>query len=488
MKAAQRKNKKYSHSSLSPLVERVASLIHRHNLVVRGEKVVVAVSGGSDSLALLHILQATGLHLHLLAAYVDHGLRPQETPHEQTIIAKCCQALGVTLLVRTVNVHQLVALEKRSTEEAARILRYAALEQIRQECGAGVIAVGHTADDQVEEFFIRLIRGSSLKGLSGMHFTHDRIIRPLLQETKNSLIDYLNSLGISWCQDSSNLDRQFLRNRVRLDLLPVLEQDFNPAIRGTVLQTMDILATDEQFLEEHTVAAYARCIIPSKQLKKESRNDQQLIDIALFNECHPAVRRRLLEKCCWHMAIRPTYRQIRILLKFLKEGENGGEIHLEDGVRAEKCGQHLRLCRPLENGRIRGSRSPCEGIHISIPGPGCYFVVEAGRELLLEEKPFASYRENDTTRLFLAREKISFPLLLRSPLPGELFHPCNGLGRRKINRFFNDRKIPAKDRAFWPVLVSGTEIIALPGLQIDHKFRITEETATILTMSWQERQ
>ncbi len=474
------KNKNYPHTPPAPIVLRVAALIHEHKLTVRGEKVVVAVSGGSDSLALLHILQATDLQLHLLAVYIDHGLRPKETPEEQMIIEKYCQALGIPFFVRTVHVHRLATQEKRSTEEAARILRYAALEKIRQNYGAKVIAVGHTADDQVEEFFIRLIRGSSIKGLSGMQFTHDRIIRPLLEETKNSLTHYLNSLGISWCQDSSNLDRQFLRNRIRLDLLPGLEREFNPAIRRTVLQTMDILATEEQFLEEHTMAAYARCV-------NEAKNDRQVVDIALFNECHAAVRRRLLEKCFWRMAIRPTYRQICILLNFSKEGENGGEIHLVGGVRAEKYGQHLRICRPLQEGRIRGSRSPCQDIHIAIPGPGCYFVPLAGKELRLEEKSLSSYLKDDTTRLYLAREKISFPLLLRSSLPGELFHPCKGAGRKKINRFFNDRKIPAKERASWPVLVSGTEIIAVPGLQIDHKFRITEETVAILTMRWQEK-
>lgn len=487
MNTVSAKNKNYSHTPPAPIVERVASLIHAHELIVRGEKVVVAVSGGSDSLALLHILQATDLHLHLLAVYIDHGLRPKETPEEQIIIEKYCQALGVPFFVRTVNVQRLAKQEKRSTEEAARILRYAALEQIRQEYRAEVIAVGHTADDQVEEFFIRLIRGSSTKGLSGMQLNHKRIIRPLLQETKNSLIDYLNSLGISWCQDSSNLDRQFLRNRIRLDLLPGLEREFNPAIRRTVLQTMDILALEEQFLEEHTMAAYARCVTPLEHLVNGTADDRQVVDRALFNECHPAVQRRLLEKCCWRMAIRPTYRQICILLNFFKEGENGGEIHLEGGVRAEKYGPHMRICRPLEAGRLRGSRSPGQGIHIAIPGPGCYFVPLAGRELRLEETTLSNCRKDDTTRLYLAREKFTFPLLLRSSLPGELFHPCKGAGRKKINRFFNDRKIPAKDRASWPVLVFGTEIIAVPGLQIDHKFRITEETTGILAISWQEQ-
>lgn len=488
MKTTPGKIEKHSRSTFLPIVTRVATLICDHNLAVRGDKVVVAVSGGADSLALLHILQAIALELHLLAVYIDHGLRPLETPHEQTTIKKCCHALGVQFVTRAVDVHQLVAREKRSPEEAARILRYAALEDIRQEHGARFIAVGHTADDQVEELFLRLIRGSSIKGLSGMQTRRDRIIRPLLKENKDTLIDYLNAQAIPWCQDSSNLDKQFLRNRIRLDLLPLLERDFNPAIRRTVLQTMDVLAEEELFLEEQAASAFLQCMIPGELVTKGSKSAQMKIDTTALCRYHPAIRRRLLEKCCWHMAIRPTYRQICILLNFLTAGENGGEIHLEDGVRAEKRHPHLILWRPLAEGRIRGSRSLCKGIHLPIPSPGCYIVPEAGRELVVEETTLASYHKKVEKQLFLAREKVSFPLLLRTSLPGELFHPCNGVGRKKISRFLNDRKIPAKDRPSWPVLVSGAEIIALPGLQIDHTYRITDETTLILAISWQERQ
>lgn len=485
MKAVVGEIKKKSGRKVLPIINRVTSVIHNHELARDGDKVVVAVSGGGDSLALLHILKEVDLQLQLLAVYIDHGLRPLETPRERMLIERCCHTLGIPFLFQTINVQALVAREKRSPEEAARTLRYAALEDIRQEHLARVIAVGHTADDQVEEFFLRVLRGSSRKGLSGMRMQRDRIIRPLLLETKGTLLDYLNARNISWCQDSSNLHRQFLRNRVRLDLLPLLEKDFNPAIRRTVLHTMDILAEEEAFLEEQTVAAFCRFVTLSEQVLSGSKRMQLAIDMAIV-ESHTAIRRRILEKCCWHMATRPTYQQLAILLDFLQKGENGGEIHLENGVRAEKHDTGLLLWRPLEKGQLRGSRSFSQAIRLPIPGPGCYPVPEANKELVLEEATLTEYRKTDKNQLFLAREKIFFPLLLRTSLPGERFLPCNGAGRKKISRFFNDLKIPAKDRPSWPVLVSGTAIIALPGLQIDHAYRITEETAAILAVSWRD--
>ena len=147
---------------------------------IENDRIIVAVSGGADSMALLHILADITLPLELIAVYIDHGLRPEETPHEQEIIAHSCESLNIIFKVRAVNVQKIIAENKKSPEEAARILRYRALEKIRQQYDAQVIAVGHTADDQVEEFFIRLIRGSSSRGLSGMRVKRDYIVRPLL--------------------------------------------------------------------------------------------------------------------------------------------------------------------------------------------------------------------------------------------------------------------------------------------------------------------
>ena len=150
------------------MLDRVRSVIRRHNLLHENDWIIIAVSGGADSMALLHILAEIGLPLELIAVYIDHGLRPRETPREQEIIAERCRSLDIAFKVRAVNVQQIIAQKRKSPEEAARILRYQALEEIRQQYGAQYIAVAHTADDQVEEFFIRLLRGSSSRGLSGM--------------------------------------------------------------------------------------------------------------------------------------------------------------------------------------------------------------------------------------------------------------------------------------------------------------------------------
>lgn len=416
------------------ILDRVASVIRSHELINAHDRVIVAVSGGADSLALLHILDAIALPLELIAVYIDHGLRPLETPEEQKIIRDSCLALNVPFEVRAVNVHERVARKKNSIEEAARILRYRALEEVRQEYGSTLIAVGHTADDQVEEFFIRLIRGSSSKGLSGMRVIRDHIIRPLLFEQKSTLMDFLADRGIAWCLDSSNLDRQFLRNRVRLDLLPLLEEKFNPALRKTILQNMNVLSEEDSFLNQQTNEAYSQCTELSNLPPNEKNGPQLIINRKLFLQSHMAIRRRIMEKGCWHMGIRPSYEQICALVGLIESGKNGNELHLENGVRAEKSSDSLLLSRPLTKYQVRGSRQSAASICQFIPGPGTYGIDGADKELILEETSVTTGYEQADGLLQVDLAKISFPLQLRSFQPGEKFYPCGGRGSKKIAR------------------------------------------------------
>jgi tRNA(Ile)-lysidine synthase len=417
--------------------------------------------------------------------YIDHGLRPQEIPHERKTIDESCRILKIPFQVRTIDVHEFVVREKKSLEEAARILRYRALEEFRQECGAQLIAVGHTADDQVEEFFIRLIRGSSIRGLSGMKAKRDNIIRPLLFEKKEQLIDFLSKKHVSWCLDSSNSDRRFLRNRVRLDLVPLLEEKFNPALGKTLLQNMDILAEEDNFLNEKTKTLYSRCVNLSESTHG-AKDSQLIINREEYIAIHPAIRRRIMEKSCWQMGIRPTYEHICTLDNLIEYGKNGAELHLDDGVRVEKSVNKLIFQRPLPKGLIRGSREFSPSITQTIPAPGTYSIFEVNKQLVLKERSVTAGNEKADAELRVDLDKILFPLHLRSFLPGERFYPYNGPGSKKISRYFNEKKIPPKERPAWPILLSGDRIVALVGLQIDDNFRISTDTKKILSISWRD--
>ncbi len=468
------KKKYLQQEGSSALLRRVEKIIRCHGLLKQNDRILIGVSGGADSLGLLHILHEMDWKLQLIAVYIDHGLRPEEIAKERQTIKDCCQRLNVRFIAESVNVQQYITRKKCSPEEGARILRYNALEKIRADHKASAIAIAHTSDDQVEGFFIRLIRGSGLKGLTGMKLKRDLIIRPLLRECKTTLIHYLAERDVSFCQDSSNDDRRFLRNRVRLDLLPKMEKEFNPSIRQTVLQNMDILGQDDNFLEEVSCKAFEECV------ECDAEDFQLALSPVRLIGYHQAIQRRIIEKCFWRMRIKPGYLQIKSLLHFSQTAENSRELHLAGGVRAVKSLNQIVLSRPLKEGQLRGSIPVDTFKPFHIAEPGSYTIRGTGNILTLSVSLVRTVNNTNRKCLYLDIETIAFPLLLRPPIAGERFRPYNTPGKKKISRYLGEKKIEVKRRAGYPVLVSDNKVVALPGLQIAHKVRVTDTTRKIL--------
>ena len=446
-----------------------------NKLFRRRQRVVAGVSGGPDSMALLLLLAESALELDCIAAYIDHGLRPEETGAERQAVQQLALACGARFSSRTVAVREHAEAHGLSLEDASRTLRYQALEEIRCEYGADVIAVAHTADDQVEEFLLRMIRGSGRKGLTGMRHRQGRIVRPLLGLRKQELTDYLVERGISFSVDSSNSDRRFLRNRIRLDLLPLLERHYNPSIRRTLLQTMDILRAEEDLLEELTVEALPE---PPKAVR-----DCLTLPMAALRDRHPALRRRMAEEACWAMAARPTFRQIEAILALLESAAAEAQVHMGGGLRVLKRGDALVFHYPRGRSPFRGSGSGSPVVDMEIAGPGTYPVAEVGAVLEIARKE-AGGGASGPPSLVVDADRLSFPLRLHSYGPGQRFRPCGGAGSRKISRFLNDRGIPASKRHSCLVLSCQERVVALPGLTVDEGFQVVDSTRTVLVICW----
>jgi tRNA(Ile)-lysidine synthase len=467
------------------LLRRVTRLIARNGLLNPNDTVIIGASAGPDSTALLILLSEIDLALDCLAVYIDHGLRPQETEMEIETVRRLALRFGTRFCCKAIPVEATARANGWSIEEAARILRYRALETIRTEAGGAAIAVAHTADDQVEEFLLRTIRGSGRNGLAGMPYRQGHIIRPLLDESKQTLIDFLQKRHTLFCLDSSNQDRRYLRNRVRLDLLPALAKDFNPAIRRTILQTMDILRQEEDLLDTLTRTALQPLPQFNRREQEDGHKQHLAIPLTLFAGQHPAIRRRMLEQLAWRMATRLSFRQIEQLLSLIEGGENGGEVHLGGGLRAKKSAGGLLFSYPRGRTAFRGSGREDVLIDTVISGPGTYVISGIDRILTIAiEKRPPSLRQHD--RLFVDAGKITFPLRLQTIAAGQRFTPFGLSGSKKVNRFLCDRGIPAERRRLYPVLCSEGRIIALPGLAIDDEYRITAATRSVLAIDWRQ--
>lgn len=304
-------------------------------------------------MALLHLLAAArkSLRLELMVVWVDHGLRPLETPQERETVAAAAKKLDIPFLPRQAPVASYAAAQRLSIEHAARELRYAILREAARDCGAKLIAVGHTADDQAEELLLRLLRGSGRKGLAGMSMSNGDIIRPLLRFSKQDLLDWLEQHGIAFCYDSSNSERKFLRNRVRHELLPFLEEHFETGIRNALLKTADSLAVDEELLEELTDKAWNETV-------QEDNSGLMKLLRQPFRNLRPALQRRVVEKLLWQLGSRADYEQILLLTEAALQGRNRSELHLSGGLRAGVFADSVEFSYPAGRRAWRGRLLP----------------------------------------------------------------------------------------------------------------------------------
>lgn len=354
---------------MHPLEKKVRQAVAAGELIGPGTGVLVAVSAGPDSMALLHALAALrgapGLPaFSLAAAYVDHGLRPAETGRELELVAAAARRLAIPWRCGRVAVRELAVERGLSLEHAARELRYRFLAETAAELAATCLAVAHTADDQAEELLLRLIRGTARKGLSGMARWRQlgggqamgaaggaRLIRPLLAVSKAEVLAYLADRAIAYAEDSSNRDRRFLRNRVRLELLPQLVERFNPNIRETLCHTARVLADEEELLAEAAAAAYRQVVEEVAQDAGEAA--ELVLDLPRFQAQPAALRRRLLEQALLALGLQPAGRQIQQLMHGAARPGTGVIAHLAAGVTVRKDGLRLRFLRGAPGSRSR---------------------------------------------------------------------------------------------------------------------------------------
>ena len=467
--------------AMLPLNQQIQATVETHRLITQGQSVVIAVSGGPDSICLLHVLCNLFDDLSITGVYVDHNLRPDESAIERNLVEAICLQQWVNFVAVSVDVPTEAGATGESIEACARRLRYHALEEERNKAGADIIAVGHTADDQVEEVLLRLIRGSGLKGLSGMRPKRGRVIRPLLEVSRQQVLGYLDEHGLEFCLDSSNESDRFLRNRIRLELLPLLEQRFNPSIRNTILNTSKILEIEEDYLSAESDRLY-RSLAESYSPKLDSRNQHSISFIIESLSTTPAaLRRRLLERACWEIGCRPDFQHIERIDSLLTDPSSKAELHLPKRVRVLRQHDSLVFTKLSDDQGPRDRLALTPQIHLEIPGPGSYLIAELDRRLEI----WFSDEPADQRTMQLDGESVSFPLLLRSVEPGERFTPLGGPGRKKVARFLVDRKVVRHQRHQHPVLESDQGIICILGLEIDESCRITDATTRRLMIAWE---
>ncbi len=442
-------------------------------LFAPGGRVLVAVSGGPDSVALLHLLHRLGPEWGLIlgVAHFDHGLRGEASREDARFVAELAQALGLPFYGGAGDVRQAARTYRVSQQMAARRLRLDFLHQVRHDHAYDRLALGHTADDQVELFFLRLLRGAGAEGLKGMWpRTAEGLVRPLLAVGKDAVLAWLCHEGFTYREDQSNLSRRYLRNRVRLELLPGLERDYNPRLKAAVCRLMALLQEDEAFFNQTADAAWGvvgRLITP----------ECAALSIPAWLALPPALKTRLLRRTLGrflaHQEI--TSSQVKSLTALARGQRSGGVIDFGT-CRVARAGLELHFFSPLP--------LPSGTHGTLLPGIGAVESADGWRlEARTLPEPQPAPGEDSPQVVRLDQDKIAFPLRLRSVQPGDRFGPAGARGAKKMQDLLVDAKIPRWLRAHLPLVADREGIIWVPGLRLAEAVTPTPRTGKVLELA-----
>jgi tRNA(Ile)-lysidine synthase len=454
-----------------------------------GETVIIAVSGGADSTALVHVITALRLDLRLTVhlAHLNHALRP-DAGEDAAFVSRMSAALGFSYHESTINPRALAAEEGLSLEDAGRRLRYAFLTRLAEEIGAQVVATGHTLDDQAETVLMRLLRGSGLEGLGGIPPVRAesgiRIIRPLIEATRAEIEAYLKSQGAEWREDSTNRDPAILRNRVRRSLLPALE-GYNPNVRQALARLAGLVRDDAEALGALADAQIAGTLSVGPGAVR--------IELVPFARLHVALQRRALRAAV--QRVHGNLHSLRFVhleqaRQLALDGQVGSWLSLPGGVRVMHLEGHLEM--------IAGARAVRGPGEYRLPLPGRIVAVEFGVQLAAEELDDQDCRidrdewtgGSGRMELLLDGGGVGESMILRGPRRGDRFAPAGMGGKTKtVADFLSDEKIPRHRRAFTPVLTTdGGEIVWIVGLRAAEVARVTPATARVVRVrAWRLR-
>lgn len=446
--------------------QRVADFIAQHNLLETGSSVVAGVSGGADSVALLHTLWslAPSLGLKVYAAHLNHGIRGTSADSDEEFVRGLCEFYGVPLFRGHADVPSLAKSHGQTLEQAGRDARYDFLEEARLHFNADTIAVAHHMDDQAETMLLHLTRGAGLTGLAGMKPRRGRVIRPLLPLRRSEIEDYLFQEGIAFCTDETNLLRDGTRNRLRLDVMPYLAEHINPAIVPTLCATAELLAQDEAYLRELTAAALVK-----------TRRKPNAYDRAALAALPPALLGRAVRMALADAGAATNIERVHVEQVIGMLGaRTGAQLHLP-GIDAWVDYALLRL-GTMPAVKLPAFEAPLARAGETQTPMGVFIAEEVPAEAFVRD-PFAAYFDLDK----LPRE--GEPLTVRMRRPGDRFFPLNAPGRRKLKEYFIDKKVTRTARDV-PLVTSGQEILFVPGFCIADPVKVDDATARILRVTF----
>lgn len=454
------------------LLSEVQACIDAYAMLPIGARVIVAVSGGPDSMALLSLLNRLRHQyaLTLLVAHVNHQLRGREAERDEAFVERQASLLGLPFYRSRVDVKAFQQTTGLSPQHAARQLRYAFFQTLQQTVGATHVALGHTSDDQAETLLIRILRGTGPGGLGGIPARRPPFVRPLITSCRDDIMAFLEAASVPWLADRSNTQRAYLRNQLRLELVPLLKQ-YNPRIVTRLNELAGMMQADNDVLETQVEQV-------SRQVLQRLSPGRVVVRCARYQAAPLALQRRLLRRLLNDLPAHPErvgFRHIEMLHQFILSAGVGKRLTLPGGIVAEHQTCEVFIWHP------RQASLPSGGYVLPLPGVVCI--------PLLNLRLHADRAVPRPTRLasaddcaYLDGERLDGPLVIRFFQPGDRFHPMGAAGHKKLKDFFIDQKVPRAQRPYVPLVVSGHEIVWVVGHRIADAYKVRPDTRRVLRL------
>ncbi|WP_432667495.1 tRNA lysidine(34) synthetase TilS [Wukongibacter baidiensis] len=463
------------------IIEKVLKTIKNHKLIEKNEGVVVGVSGGPDSICLLHLLWrlCEELSLKIFVVHLDHQFRGIEAKKDAEYVEEICEKIGVKSYIFSYDVNKYSKEKGITFEEAGRELRYKLFDKVAKETGATKIAVAQNRNDQAETVLMRLMRGSGLEGLTAIGYKRDgKIIRPLLDITRQEIEDYCEENNLKPRIDKTNLETIYTRNKIRLELIPYIENNFNSRVIDALWRSSNLLRDDSDYLAKAA----------AKELKNitiSNNSNNYSLDLEKFGMLHISMKRRVLRRVIDEVKGNLkdiSLKHIEGIIKLTNRNNVGSKIDLPGhiivelgynsiDVKTEKFIKEKIKNRDFEYKLYMDETTPLEALNASMK----------------VEIVSSSDRHNSTegrNTIFLDYDKVKGGLFIRNRKDGDKFQPLGMKGTKKIKDYFIDQKIPKEIRNEIPILCDEKGIIWIVGYRMSENYKIDIKTDKVIKITY----
>ncbi len=459
------------------IFEKLLSIVNKYKLIEDGDKIVLGLSGGPDSVCLLHLLYRLKdvLDIEVYAAHLNHQIRGIEAQKDALFVSQICEDLGITSFVKSINVPQYCKEKGVSIEDGARTLRYEMFEEIKQKTKSNKIAIGHNLNDQAETILMRVMRGTGLQGLRGIEYIRDNgIIRPILDIERSEIEAYCKKYDLNPRIDKTNLETIYTRNKIRLELIPYMKDNFNPNVIESIVRMSKGLKSDSDYIEQEAKIKF----------KEVSDLNSYSVEINLekYTNLHDAIKARVLRNGIKHILGDTNFidqKHIEDLIELENENKINKMITLPRGILAYRRKNIIILTT---------KEIVSEDIDFCYNIPSNGFIKIKELDLILETQTmnidrYKSIKTNKTSKGF-DFSKVKGGIVVRSRKQGDKIKLV--AGSKKIKELFIDLKIPREDRCKIPVVTDEEGILCVGDYKTSENYKIDSKTKEVLKISFKK--